>query len=427
MINQKGFGPIILILVVLAMVSLIGGAYYLGFIKNNRSEQKQPSSNNRNISQKPQDISLQTTDLNLKDKILYATEQITMTKTGSKTTTTIYASDLNGKSVEVSRNIVPGQFSPNKNKLLYQKEDDNSVVYIKDLSTNTEIPYHLPAENIFRASFNWNPNSKEVVFILVTTPAPLKKEGGATILSGMSSVNKLGILNIESGNIQMIDTLNTPLANNVQFANLGESLAFLGSSKQVLYLYDISQCAPGPCYKQEMFTFNWITNSINKFIFPIDKGLIGGINSSSGEILVGDQGFPFVMTKEAGKLQLYNPNDNSLKTLVDDPGFSFMFQNANFLNDSTVLYSKTKLDDTAKLDKYNPSPLWYVLDLNTNNTRQLSYTGYDLRPLNESLGLIETSSFENYELSLYNFNDGHKIPIYSSKEDPFSIISLPME
>ena len=172
----------------------------------------------------------------------------------------------------------------------------------------------------------------------------------------------------------MIDTLNTPLANNVQFANLGESLAFLGSSKQVLYLYDISQCAPGPCYKQEIFTFNWITNSINKFIFPIDKGLIGGINSSSGEILVGDQGFPFVMTKEAGKLQLYNPNDNSLKTLVDDPGFSFMFQNANFLNDSTVLYSKTKLDDTAKLDKYNPSPLWYVLDLNTNNTRQLSYT-----------------------------------------------------
>lgn len=394
-----------LISIVLVIIIIISGIYYFGIRKI-----FSPSSVTvTNTTSSPSPIQA-TKDLN--GKVVYAVQKAD--------SVLIYASDYTGNQTQIAQfdSIESPILSPDKKKLVYRKSNDLANLYIHDFSSGKDRSFTLTNTDARIGNFTWNPDSKQIVFILT---AETKKGDPMS-----STSNQLGLLDINSGNIEMIDLTNTPMANVANLEPL-QNLIFFSSSQSTLYIFENGQCAPGPCYNN-MYSFDLATHKISKLLIPDSQTVTATSNPANGKILLADHGLEIYSDDKSypGKLQEYDPSNNSLRTLVSDKGFVFSYQDAGFINENLLLYSKTQTVDPSKaaIDKAAEVPTnWYILDLRNNSQRQIPYTGFDLKPLTENIGIIETHHYQNNELSLINLTTGAITNLYQSKDANYILLN----
>lgn len=393
-----------LISLVLVIIIIVSGIYYFGIRKI-----FSPSSVTvTNTTSSPSPIQA-TKDLN--GKVVYAVQKAD--------SLLIYASDYTGNQTQIAKfdPVESPILSPDKTKIVYRKNNDLVNLYIHDFSGKDK-SFTLTNTDVRIGNFTWNPDSKQIVFILITET----KKGD--ILSPTS--NQLGLLDINSGNIEMIDLTNTPMVNAANLKPL-QNLIFFSSSNSAMYIIENDQCAPGPCYNN-MYSFDLATHKISKLIIPDSQAVVATSNPTNGKIILGDHGLEIYSDDKSfpGKLQEYDPSNNSLRTLVSDKGFVFSYQDARFINENLLLYSKTQTVDPSKaaIDKAAEVPYnWYILDLRNNSQRQIPYTGFDLKPLTENIGIIETHHYQNNELRLIDLTTGVITNIYKSNDTNYTLLN----
>jgi len=393
----------VLILLILAVV----GGVCIFYVSNNRATRYMTKQTSQ-ISKK------QFSSQSLANKIIYGVQK--------GNAQVLYASDYNGSQMQIgtiNAAQYPISLSPDHTKLVYEKNGDTTHLFIYDFSKGLDTGYMIatsPASMTTIDSVKWEPDSKEVAFIVATNVIPLDPSELSHPITDI--ISRFGLLDVDTGIIQILNLSQTPMANEIEISGMNK-LGFFASTKQTLYIFESTLCTPGPCFVTR-YSFNWKTQAIKK-LQPLDNvlGDIADINPQTEAFLFGDPGLDVYSgstSASIGQLQLFSPMTSTVTTLASGIGYVFISDDAKFIDDHTLLYSKTKTVDPDQAASSTPVPTeWYIHDLTTNTEKQIPYSGYDLKPLTEIMGIIAKQRDQD-RLSLIDFNNGTIKTIYESKQ-----------